>query len=229
MPNESVWLEERWALTASHRQSGNRSMFPDWYYDEVTDRQLKRLGELGIKPNRKITKGQASDLIGMNEPAEDESFAILDFFKQPTKGMNQTRARHEVALLFQDQKNAEVWEQRPPSQQQKEFFKFFGIKVEKGITAVQASKLISEFESELAEREDPKLDEWEALEAVIEELSDPVVRADYEINKPSRSLIKSALDELKKEGKSFRESADSIGLVAEKLIELKPDLQLKTR
>jgi hypothetical protein len=44
MPNESVWLEERWALTASHRQSGNRSMFPDWYYDDLESLVSSQIG-----------------------------------------------------------------------------------------------------------------------------------------------------------------------------------------
>ena len=47
---------------------------------------------------------------------------------------------------------------------------FFGIKPEKGITNTEASKLIANHEAALAEKEDPKLDEWEAFEEIIDEL-----------------------------------------------------------
>jgi len=226
LDNDLEWLENRWKLAELQQQAGLAGMFPKWYFDEVTDRQLNKLDELRVSVKRKkITKGQASDLIGTHEPAEEDSLEILRFFKVPTRGMNQTKARHKIALIFDDEVKAEAWKNRQPSQIQKEFFIFFGIKAEKGMTHTEASGLISNHESALAEKEDPKLDEWEAFEEIIDELSDPDFREDYEIKKPSITLIKNALAGLQKEGKSYRDAADEIDLVIDKMIELKPELR----
>lgn len=224
--NNLEWLENRWKLAEDQKQAGLTGTFPQWYFDEVTERQLNKLDELGVSVKRKnITKGQASDLIGMHEPADEESLEILRFFNVPTRGMNQTKSRHEVALIFDDEVKVEAWKNRRPSQIQKEFFVFFGIKPEKGMTNAEASKLISNHESALAEKEDPQLDEWEAFEEIIDELSDPDFREDYEIKKPNITLIKNALAGLQKEGKSYRDAADEIDLVIEKMIKIKPELR----
>lgn len=223
--DESQWLRERWKLADAHQRSGREDIFPKWYFDEATERQKGRLKDLGIRTGKTITKGQASDLIGMHEPADEQALAILRFFKRSTKGMNQTKARHEVAQILSDPDNVKAWESRPPTKEQKEFCKFFGLKMGKDLTAPDAEKLIAEHESQLAEEEDPRLDEWEAFSEIIDELSDSEMRADYEIKKPSVSLIKSALDELKQEGKSYSDVADEIDLLVDKLLELKPELQ----
>jgi len=221
------WLKDRWRLAEEHKKAGDTSIFQPWYFDEVTDRQLKRLEEEGYKPSKELTKGQASDLIGMTTPADDEDLAVLKYFKISRKNMNETKVRHEIALLFQDPEKFEAWKQRPPNQTQKEEAKFFGVKLPKGTSSLQAGKLISDHQSELDEN-DPKFDEWDAVHEIIDELSDPdFLREDYEIKKPSFNLIVSALNELKKEGQSYRGSADDIGSVVDKLIELKPEIQRK--
>jgi hypothetical protein len=225
-PDNLEWLETRWKLAEAQQQSASTGIFPQWYYDEATERQLDKLHELGVTMKRKkLTKGRASDLIGMHEPAGEEQLEILKFFKVPTKGLNQTKAQHEVALIFHYKHKAEAWKNRPPSEIQREFFTFFTIKPEKRISNVEASKLIAHHESELAEKEDPQLDEWEAFEKIIDELFDPEFREDYEIKKPSMSLIKKALSEIKQEGKLYRDAADEIDIVIDKLIQLKPDIR----
>ncbi len=220
------WLRNRWKLAQAQQQAGLAGIFPEWYFDQITERQLNKLHELGISiKGKKITKGQASDLIGMHEPADEDTLQILTFFKVPTRGMNQTKARHEIALIFDDEVKAQAWKNRRPSQIQKEFFMFFAIKPEKGMTNTEASKLISNHESALAEKEDPQLDEWEAFQEIIDELSDRDFREDYQIKKPSITLIKNALASLQKEGKSYRDAADEIEAVIEKMLDLEPALR----
>lgn len=219
------WLHERWKLADAHQQSGRENIFPKWYFDNVTERQEDRLKDLGIETGREVTKGQASDLIGIHEPAEERCLAILKFFKRSTKGMNQTKARHEVAQIMSEPDKVAAWESRPSTQEQKEFFKFFGLKSGRGLTAPDAEKIIAQHESELAEAEDPRLDEWEAFSEILEELADSKMRAAYDIKKPSAALVKSALSELEKEGKSYRDVADEIDLLVDKLVALKPELQ----
>lgn len=223
--DELKWLRERWKLADSHQISGRSDIFPKWYFDDATERQRGRLKELGIKTGKEITKGQASDLIGIHEPADERELAILRFFKKSTKGINQTKARHDVAQILADADNVTAWESRAPTQEQKEFCKFFGLKIEKDLTAPEAEKMIAAHERKLAESDDPRLDEWEAFSEIVEELSDSEMRADYEIKKPSIALIKSALNELEKEGKSYRDVADEIDILVDKLLELKPELQ----
>lgn len=224
--NDKRWLEDRWKAAKEQQLSGRSGIFPKWYFDEVTERQLERLEELDVSVNRrKITKGQASDLIGMHEQAEDESLEVLKFFKVPIRGMKQTQARHEVALIFEDEKKVQAWRKRPLSALQKEFYKFFEIKLARGTTHEQATTLINEHESEMSDRDDPRLEEWEACEQIIDELSDPDFREDYEIKKPSSTLIKQAIGELQKDGKSYQDISDDIDILIDKLIELKPELQ----
>ena len=219
------WLREKWHLADAHREAGDTSLFRSWYFDDATERQKRRLEELSIEAGKGITKGQASDLIGLFEFAEESDLEVLRFFKRSVKNMSETRARYEVAELLSDPENAEAWKNRPPTPLQKEFCKFFGLKLEKGATAPDVDKLIADHEEKLLEEEDPRLDEWEALSDILDELSDKDMRDDYEIKKPSMTLIKKALEELSKEGTTYQDAADDVQLVVDKLIELKPDLE----
>lgn len=224
-PDTKEWLLKRWELAEEHRKQGDQSIFRNWFFDPITDRQKNRLQEEGYKVPKELTKGQASDLIGLNEPPDEGQLKILKFFKIPTKGLSQTKAGHEVGMLFQDPEKVEAWENRPPTQIQREEAKFFGVKLPKGSTAPQADKLIRNHQSELKE-DDPKFEEWEAVEDVMDQFSDTeMLKEDYDIKKPSFTLIMAALRKLKEEGQSYQDSADDIDLVIDKLLELKPELE----
>lgn len=207
------WLEERWKQAEEQKSSEIIGIFPEWYYDEITERQIKKFNELGVSFLKNITKGQASDLIGMQEPADDESIKILKFFKIKASGISQTQARHKVALIFEDQENVQKWKERPPAIYQKDFFKFFGIKLVRGTSYEQAATLINDYESDMADKNDPKLEEWEAYEQILDELSDPDFRETYEIKKASSTLIKKALAELLENGNSYLDISDDIDLL----------------
>src|SRR5690554_7442098 len=65
-PDPYTFLHEHWKEV----EAGNYSV-PRWYNDTVTEGQLKRLAEDEIEiPRGVITKGQASDLIGLGETPE---------------------------------------------------------------------------------------------------------------------------------------------------------------
>ena len=221
------WLKKRWELAQEQKVSEANGIFPEWYYDEVTERQIKKLNELSISFLKNITKGQASDLIGMEEPVDDESIKILKFFKIKISNINQTKARHEAALIFEDKENVQLWKNRPPTTYQKDFFKFFGIKLVRGATYEQTATLINEYESDMFDNGDPQLEEWEAYEQIIDELSDPDFRETYEIKKANSTLIKKALSVLLENDKTYLEISDDIDILIDKLIELKPELQRK--
>jgi hypothetical protein len=172
-----------------------------------------------------LTKGKASDLIGLLEPVEEKQEAILRFFKVPLRGMNQSRAIYEVSKLFADTKNVEAWKQRPAEPLQKEFLRFFDMKCPKGLTCVEAERLINDCRVNLSKEHSPKLDEWSSFESIVTDLEDKETRDDYDLNKPGLSVLRAAIDALRKEGNSMDDLAGDIDMVAQKLIELKPELE----
>lgn len=141
------------------------------------------------------------------------------FFKISLKGLNQTQARHQISLLFQDADNKLKWDNRPASAIEKEFYRLYGKPVPKNLTHLQALK--DQNEAELSEEED---DEWDYFCSVWEELCDRETREDYELKKPSLAKYRAAWNAVKQEAESTDELSDP-GLIAEKLIELYPELQ----
>ena len=72
---------------------------------------------------------------------------------------------------------------------------------------------------------DAKLADWDAFASIVEQLEDKETREDYELKKVSLSAIREAVAALKAEGHSLPEIDDNLDLLAEKLTELKPELQ----
>ena len=222
----SEWLEARWKEAIRERESGSFSLVPKWFFDDATDRQLERIRNLGLRFSvKRMTKGQASDIIGVFEPVEEEHHEILRFFKVPTKGFNASLARHEVAKLFTDPKKSRAWQNRPSTALQKEFYHFFDIKIPAGLTYSAAEKTIAEKQEVLDNEESPLLNEWESLESIWVQLLDPETREGYEIKKPGPAVIKAAIETLRAEGNSLSKLEEDLQLVTDKIILLKPELQ----
>jgi hypothetical protein len=222
------WLRARWANADRARSAGTLANFPAWYFDPVTERQLERMHRDGISVSGVgLTKGKASDLIGLLEPIEEKHEAILRFFKVPLRGMNHSRAIYEVSKLFADAKNVAAWKLRPAEPLQKEFLRFFDMKCPKGLTCAEGERLINDYRVKLLEEHSPKLDEWDSFESIVTDLFDKEAREDYDLNikKPSLSVLSAAIDALRKEGNSMDDLAGDLDIVAQKLIKLKPDLE----
>ena len=220
------WLDERWKLAEKTPSSGEDQIFPEWWFKEVTDHQIEKLDELEVSvKGKKLTRGQASDLIGLHYPPDEDDLSVLKFFKVPTRGYTQTQARHQVAMLFSNPDKVTEWENRPPTQLEREFFKFFNLKIPKGTTHKTASQLIAQHQKVVEESNEELLDEWSAYVEILEEVSDPEFRESYEIKKPSLTVIRQAIEELKKNGLTYRGIADDIDLLVDKMLELKPGLE----
>ncbi len=220
------WLEERWTVAQKEREAGELKTVPHWFFDEATDRQLQKIEEMGLgTKDARPTKGEASDIIGLFSPAEEENEEILKFFKVPLRGINQSRSRHEVAKLLSDPKSLEAWKARPASQMQKEFYRYFNLKVSQRLTYEEASRSISDHEAKLSKEGGQGLDEWEAYTNIFDEINAPDFREDYEIKKVSISLYRSAIEQLKRDGRSLTELDDDIDLVVKKILEIKPETQ----
>jgi hypothetical protein len=220
------WIEERWITARKERDTGELKTVPSWFFDDVTDRQLQKIEEIGLKiKGGRLTKGEASDIIGLFEPAEEGDIEILRYFKIPLKNMNKSKAKYEVLQLFNDPLKKETWKKRPASPMQKEFYKFFGLKVPKALNYEEASKFITKYKMEILEQNESIIDEWNAYEEVYDMINHIDIREDYELKKISLSLYRSAIDQLKNEGYSLQNLSDEPEIVVDKIIEIKPDIQ----
>lgn len=195
------WMDDRWKEAEQHHQERRYDVFPKWYFDDATESQLTRIGEDGkfeVKGN--LSKGGASDLIGLLESPDDGEKAILKFFKIPLKGMSQTRARHEISQLFRSPENVESWEKRPPDSMMREEAAFYGVKLPKGCSLSDAQALISSHINSLDEADEEaceKLQEqWSSYEDILDQLSDKDELEMYEIRKPAKTLVKQVIKEM---------------------------------
>lgn len=220
-PDVPDWLRGRWAMMDGCRP-GDGGLFPRWYFDPMTEFQARRLTEDGMTFSPSLTKGQASDLIGLGESPDDEDLEVLRFFKRPLRGMNKARARHEVAVLFQDEANRRAWEDRPATDVQREFYRFFGMSLQAGLPKRQADAEISQKLSAAQAESDPRLDHWRTLAQLFDDFSDAEFREGYDMKKPSLQAIRKAAEALAAE--AGWEAVDS-DRVAERLLETHPSLQ----
>ncbi|MBX9629549.1 MAG: hypothetical protein K2X67_03420 [Burkholderiales bacterium] len=219
------WLDERWRLAAADDIAKRTDMFPRWYFSEPTERQLEYLYSLGGTTRANHSKGQVSDLIGLFKEPDEADLAVLKFFKASTSSLNQTRARHEAAMLLRDPEKAKAWEQRPPDTEQRECLKFFGLPVTKSTTHAVAANVIATLMADLSEKDDPRLAEWESYENVLAEFDDADnLREMYEIKRPSATLLRQAISELRAEGVTLAKMYGEPDLVRDRLLKLKPEL-----
>jgi len=224
---ELDWLKERWERVEREKELGDLKTVDQWYFDEATERQLARIKKNGTYiGSTKLTKGKASDLIGLSEKPEEGSEEILKFFRVPTKGISETRAREEIAKIFSDPEKVKAWKARPATQMQKEFFRFFNQEIPRDITYETASRYINDYHMEHEEEED-KLDEWDNYECIYDDIDDPDFRKDWRIKKVSLPIYRQAIEMLKSEGMSLSEPSTDHDRVIEKIVEIKPDIQKK--
>jgi len=139
--------------------------------------------------------------------------------------MNESKARFEVFKLFNDPSKIESWKNRPADIIQKEFFRFFGLKIPKGLTHEMASSEIKNYRKTFNVENEEKLDEWDNYESIYTEINDPGFREDYNLKNISMSIYRSAINDLKKEGKSLEELYDDQDIVIDKIIEIKPEIE----
>lgn len=112
---------------------------------------------------------------------------------------------------------------KPASASQKECLKFFGLPTPKNLTSGQAEAVIIEHRKKLEGENNSLLDEWDAYEKISDEFDDADFRDNYELKKVSLTLLKQALDDLKRNGATMSDLANDIDKVVEKVIALRPD------
>jgi hypothetical protein len=178
----------------------------------------------------KLTKGTASDVIGLFEEPDAEDVEKLRFFKVPTKDLNQSRARHELARLMADPESKAAWDKRPPDAMLKEEMRHWGLSVPRAASHDECARLLQDRFRELSEKEPERAEaldaQWACYEYVWEDLSDRENREMYEIKKPTFSLVKEGVDALHSAGTRWEDIQPED--VAEKLKELKPEVATGT-
>ena len=218
------WLEVRWDEADTTPDGEKPTTVPDWFFEPATNRQIEKLEELGIQVRSKdLNKGRASDLIGLFYPYDDEDREKLKHFKIPLKGLNQSKARHELAKIPQATMRQEGWKDRPASVLDREYLKFFKLSIPKGLTKRQAADLRDQHQSDLPDDQQSRLDDWEHFESLYEDFQDREFRNDYELRAIGLKDFKAATLALLKEGNKFQDLGSD--MVAEKLVELNPALE----
>lgn len=220
-PTHIDFLKTQWAAAERARASGMPTNVPSWFFDPVSERQLERLRKDGTEiSGSSLTKGAASDLIGLQEPIEEDDVDILRFFKAPLKGTNQTIGRYEAKRLLSIPKNVTAWNSRPAEPMQKQYLKFFGLNVPKGLVCVDAAQLIAAHKKETSGVDEKRLDAWANFESIVDDLSDRETREDYDIKKPPLAAIRAAVEALEAKG----EDSGDLQCVVDQLLEMKPEL-----
>ncbi|WP_080423012.1 HIRAN domain-containing protein [Burkholderia ubonensis] len=116
---------------------------------------------------------------------------------------------------------------RPASECQKEFLKFFNLSIPKGLTVSQAETVISEHRKKLESNNKSLLDDWDAYEEIREQFDDPDFREIYFLKNISSSVLKKALDELRRDGQTMCSLVGNIDQVVDKIVQLRPELERK--
>jgi hypothetical protein len=217
-------LREHWSHIQKDKDRGG-SMVRGWYFDDITSFQLKKIKALSPPLTRQefksLNKGMASDVIGLSDDVDPDDLPVLKFFKvKMGKGFTQTAARIRIREFFSDPNNVELWKNRPASAMDKEQLRFYQLKASGKISQEEASKILSEFEP----TEDQEM-AWTSFDGIWDDLNDKDFREEYEIKKVSMKAFKEALVSLDEKGDSLLELDGDSGKVAEKLLELFPDLE----
>lgn len=200
-PHDPVSTHLEWLRAEWKKELATSPPLRHWFSDPVTQPQLRLMKELGI-PTRglRLTKGMASDLIGLYQPIDDGARDILRFFKVPLKGLNQTTGRHQVAQLLSDPALSEQWASRPATPYQREFIRFAGERVPAGLTLKDGNAIISRLEQALSPR---KAAIWSLVEDLWRQVEDEGFREDYGRRRPGIRAVRAAVEALAATGQDL--------------------------
>ena len=220
------WLNTRWERAAQERSVKNFSTVPKWFFHKATKAQLRRLSRDGVDwPAEELTKGKASDLIGLFNKLDAEDAKVLRFFELPTEGMSQTYGREAVAKLMANPKSRTKWDGRPANKHQKAFFQLFGLEKPRPMKFGPAQQRIDEQMAAWEKTGDPRAEGWDEFEALVEELSDRETRKELELKAVSFKVTLETVCELVAKGQTVLAVCEDIDAFADELLELTPELR----
>jgi hypothetical protein len=111
---------------------------------------------------------------------------------------------------------------KPMTESQKDYFSFFELQLSKDLTCGAADTQIAEHKKTVSEDE---LKEWDAYQHILNEFNDADFRDSYDLKKVSKTVLLSALKELRANGNSYVFLDQNIDDVVDKVVEMKPDLE----
>lgn len=114
---------------------------------------------------------------------------------------------------------------KPANAAQKDFLRFFGLPLPRGMTRGQAEKAITEHRGKLESEDKSMLDEYDAYQEICDEFDDSDFLSDHELKSVSPALLKEALDDLQRRGSTMRSMVDNLDAVVEKIVALKPSVR----
>jgi hypothetical protein len=115
----------------------------------------------------------------------------------------------------------------PINSYQKEYLKFWKISYDKEITTSIAQKLIDDHSNIAINHDSERMIEWQKLEFIrdsYEEFSDKDEREQFDVKKPTKKQIESAVDALLIEGITIESMEDDYDLLVDKLNDMFPQL-----
>lgn len=205
------WLLQRWQAHA-----GGEAGFPDWHDDKPSQGQIDKLKEYDVTPTKRLTKGAASDIIGLHYPADEDDIELAKFFKRNRRNLCQTEGREIARQVSNAPDMLSAWQNRPPNALEKAMLKHYGLKITKDTTRTQALTQLEDAETTQQQR-----DAWAHIEDAYTEFADPDTRIDYDIKKPTPNQVATATKAVIAKG----EDPDDFDLIAEALTELYPSLE----
>lgn len=114
---------------------------------------------------------------------------------------------------------------RPASAEQKEFARFFSVKLPPKCTHAIADEVLGQFQDELSERDPKQLEEWDSYQNILVEISDPDTREAYYFKEPGKTVLKEAMESLIAEGVSYSDIEEDLDLLVDRLFKINPSLE----
>jgi hypothetical protein len=168
-----------------------------WQNEPATEAQLRELDERGIYLQRKLSKGQAMNVLGLFSPPDGRQVDILKHFNIPySYKMNQTMAHYLIRELFDDPKKVEEWHNRPPTTTVRQGLLFMQGRLVSGLSHVESQKLLDKLGMEQPERHQ----EWKQIDRLFLETNNPEIRARYKVRKITWKRFFDSYDALKEAG-----------------------------
>jgi hypothetical protein len=168
-----------------------------WQNEPASEELIRELDERGIYLQRKLTKGQAMNVLGLFSPPDGRQVDILKHFNIPySYKMNQTMAHYLIRELFDDPKKVEEWHNRPPTTTVRQGLLFMQGRLIHGLTHVKAQKLLDKVGLENPER----YQEWKQIDRLFLETNNPEIRAKFKVRKITWKRFFNSYDALREAG-----------------------------
>ncbi len=168
-----------------------------WQNEPATDEMMRDLDERGIYLQKRLTKGQALNVLGLFSPPDGRQVDILKHFNIPySYKMNQTMAHYLIRELFSDPQKVKEWNNRPPTTTVRQGLLFMHGGLISGLTHVEAQAKLDQ----LGMLDPERYQEWKQIDRLFLETNNPEVRAKFKVRKITWKRFFESYDAIKEAG-----------------------------